>query len=206
MAIESLIAFGRAAAQAGLLASTCGNASVRTDSAHIAISASGAALGSLDSSGIVVVRLEDGAVVSGARPSMELDLHLRAYRARPAVGAVLHGQSQAATALGCYADPPTRLDFIPEVPAYVRRHAYVPYAQPGTADLAASVEAALRDPEVTVVQMKNHGQVIVGATWEKVIRRAQFFELACFIALQRGPLETIPDPLAAELRGMARDV
>ncbi len=117
---------------------------------------------------------------------------------------MLHAQSRSATVLACHVDPPRDLNFIPEIPAYVRAHAYVPYAAPGSEALAASVTAAVTDPDVTIVQMVNHGQVVLGETWEKAIRRAVFFEHACWMALQGQPLRTIPHEDVLALRSYGR--
>lgn len=203
---ERLIEFGRAAADEGLLVSTCGNASVRIDEERIAISASGSELRALGRDEIAVVRLRDGAHVAGARPSLETPLHRAVYAARPSCGAVLHCQSRAATVLACRADPPKSLDFIPEIPAYVRAHAYVPYCPPGSSDLARLTGEAFEDPDVTLVQMRNHGQTIAGGTWPKVIRRGVFFELACWMAVHGEPLLTIPPEDVATLRRASRDI
>jgi len=204
--LDELIAFGQAAAHEGLLISTCGNASLRVDEECIAVSASGSELRDLSAGEIAVFRLADGAHVSGPKPSMETSLHRKVYLARPGVGAVLHCQSRAATLLACHPNPPTDLNFIPEIPAYVRAHAEVPYRSPGSPDLADLVGAAFEDPEVTVVQMRNHGQTVAGATWQKAIRRAVFFELACWMAIQGHDLETIPPDDVRLLRGYSRDV
>jgi L-fuculose-phosphate aldolase len=135
---------------------------------------------------------------------MEVEIHRRAYGARPGTEAVLHCQSRAATLLACHREPPASLDFIPEVPAYVRRHAYVPYHNPGSSELAGAVCGALEDPEVTVVQMTNHGQIIIGAGPEEVVRRATFFELACWMAAQGLPLGTIAEEDVRALRDYGR--
>lgn len=206
-ALDDLIEFGRAAAEGGLLQSTCGNASLRLDDETLLISASGSSVARLKRSDLVRVRLSDGHSAEpdgGPKPSMETVLHRRIYQVRPEVRAILHGQSRSATLAACMVEPPVCLDFVPEIPAYVRAHAYVPYAQPGSEALAAAVEAAFSDPEVTVVQMVNHGQVIVGAAWPDVIRRGAFFELACFIATQPQPTRTIPREDAAALRNYCR--
>lgn len=202
---DSLITFGKAVADAGLLTSTCGNAGLRVGS-HFAISASGAYLGNLTDADIAVVELDDGHRLSGPEPSMELGIHRSVCLTRPRTHAVLHCQSRYATLLACSVDPPRNLDFIPEIPAYVRAHAYVPYHSPGGGDLAASVRLAFEDPEVTVVQMVNHGQVVIGATWEAAVRRATFFELACWMATRGRQLNVIPEEDAKILRGYSRDV
>jgi L-fuculose-phosphate aldolase len=203
---EDLIEFGKAVAGGRLVESSAGNVSVRLDAERMLVSASGCELGALTREHVSVVALEDGSVIKGPEPSLERELHRRVYTVREAVQAVLHCQSHAATLLASRKDPPANLDFIPEVPAYVRAHAYVPYATPGSEELADSVATAFEDPEVTVVQMRNHGQVIIGSTWRKAVRRAAFFELACWMASRGEPLETIPPDEAALLRAYARDV
>ncbi|MGM0575185.1 MAG: class II aldolase/adducin family protein [Myxococcota bacterium] len=204
-AARTLIRFGRDAERARLLDSTCGNASVRVDDRRVLITASGAEIGHLSEGDLALVDLETGAHLDGPRPSTETPLHRRAYVARPAAGAVLHCQSRAATLLACHADPPPSLDLVPEIPAYVRRHAVVPWNMPGSDALADSVGEAFGDPEVTVVQMGNHGQVILGATPDHVIRRATFFELAAWMVVQGAPLRFIPEEDAAHLRTLSRD-
>jgi len=205
-AVDGLIEFGRAAARERLLVSTCGNASVRVDEDTIAISASGSELRALSPEDVSIVKLRDNESVDGPPPSMELGFHAGVYRARSSVGAVLHCQSPAATVWACHPNPPSALNFIPEIPAYVRKHVYVPYTSPGSTKLAEYVTEAFRDPEVTVVQMINHGQTIAGANWAKVVRRAAFFELACWMALQNEGLVTIPAPDVEILRGYSRDI
>jgi len=203
---EALLQLAHGAATSGLLASTCGNASVRLGDGRMLITGTGASLMTLTRTDIAVVTLSDGAHIDGPCPSMETGFHRRAYLERPRAGAVLHCQSRAATTLACMVDPPRDLDLIPEVPAYVRRHAYADWALPGTDALAQAVGRALADPEVTLVQMRNHGQVIVGATWREVLRRGVFFEMASSMAVSGLPLRTIPEADARALRGLARDV
>ncbi len=205
-ASDALIDFGHAVLQERLAASTCGNVSVRLDASRFVISASGAQVGCLAIDTLSIVSLLDGTRLAGPKPSMEAELHRRAYLARPTIGAVLHSQSPSATLFACDPNAPQNLDFIPEIPAYVRKFALVPYAAPGTLALAQSVTDAFADPDVTVVQMRNHGQVIIGSTWQNAIRRGVFFELACWMALQGRTLQPIPDADAAHLRNYARDV
>jgi ribulose-5-phosphate 4-epimerase/fuculose-1-phosphate aldolase len=202
--VESLIRFGREAAETGLLASTSGNVSLRHDE-RLVISAAGAYLGALTEDDLSVVDLSSGERLSGPPPSLEVEIHRRVCLARPGVGAVLHCQSRAATLLACSEDAPSNIDFIPEIPAYVRAHAYVPYDSPGSGDLATSVGRAFEDPEVTVVQLVNHGQVVIGANRETTVRRAVFFELGCWMATQGRPLRVLPEQEARILRGYARD-
>lgn len=203
---RELIEFGRAVHGAGLAESTSGNVSLRLDGQRMLVSATGSGLVELTPERSTAVALADGAVLQGPAPSLERELHRRVYLKRAAVRAVLHCQSPDATLLACMEQPPADLNFVPEIPAYVRAHAYVPYATPGSDALARSVARAFEDPEVTVVQMRNHGQVVIGSSWRKAVRRAVFFELACRMASRGAPLRTIPDEAVAELRSYARDV
>jgi len=204
---DALVRFAHAAAESGLLASTCGNASVRVSDDALLITASGSSMATLTRADIALVSLRDGTALDGPRPSMEVGFHRRAYRERPKATAVLHCQSRAATILACAVDPPVSLDFVPEVPAYVRRHAYADWAPPGTEALADAVGRALAsDPDVTIVQLRNHGQVIVGGRWQDVIRRGVFFEMACGVATSGVPVRPIPEDDARALRELCGDV
>jgi len=48
-----------------------------------------------------------------------------------------------------------------------------------------STATAEEAKEHHVIQLINHGQVIVGSTFEEVLQRAIFFELACQIVVNR---------------------
>lgn len=200
-----LITFGRDAFVAQLLNSTCGNVSLRLDDETMLISGTGTRVQDLSLEQLSTVRIADGAILAGPAASMEASMHRQVYALRPQVGAVLHCQSFAATLLACHHTPPDNLDLIPEVPAYVRRHAYVPWAMAGSEALAVLVAEALADPDVTVVQMTNHGQLICGADAAAVLRRGVFFEFACSLWAQGGEtLRTIPTTDAEGLRAYGR--
>lgn len=98
-AVEQVVAAGRRMDARGWVPATAGNISVRLDGARMAITRSGGHKGFLDAGGVMVADLDGRAVTEGARPSAEALLHGQVYRAFPAVGAVLHGHSVAATVL-----------------------------------------------------------------------------------------------------------
>ncbi len=97
----------------------------------------------------------EGRVVEGeGSPSIEVKFHLAIYRCRPGVGVVLHGHAPYALAargvplVGAEAGPGS-------VPV-------VPYAPPGSAELAEMVGRAFCDPVVNAVLLEHHGFVTVG--------------------------------------------
>lgn len=200
---EELIRFARQASEHDLVYLSCGNASLREDE-RMYVTCTGSKLGCLCEGDVSVLSLPDGEQISGPRPSIEFTMHCRAYTARPEIQAVLHTHAPSATVLSCVEDPPDDLNFVPEIPLQVGGHVYIDYANPGTEELAKSVGEALADPSVNVVQMRNHGQVVVGRNWAEAVSRAAYFERACWMALQGQRLRTIPKHLVENLSGYSR--
>jgi ribulose-5-phosphate 4-epimerase/fuculose-1-phosphate aldolase len=194
--IDALVAAAREARAEGLVVSSSGNFSVRLDDGRFAISGSRTRLGSLRPEDVLVLDLGDAAgepALAGGgrdragpgslRPSMETPMHSGLYRSCRQIRAILHFQSRAATALACRGESSPDLNFIPEFPVYLRRLGEVPYLTPGSAELARAVVDAFQDPEVRIVQLRNHGQVVIGDTPAQAVERATFFELACHVFL-----------------------
>ena len=79
----------------GWTPATSSNFSMRLDQDHVAVTVSGRDKGKLLAGDIMVVDLENQAVMTAARPSAETALHTQIYRRFPDVGAVLHTHSRA---------------------------------------------------------------------------------------------------------------
>jgi len=193
---QELVRTAHRTAAAGLVVSTSGNVSVRLSGDRLAISGSGARLAELEPEQISVCTLSELRHLEGAKPSIEAPLHLAIYLAREDVHAVLHFQAPHATVLACAENPDFDLNFIPEVPAYIRKIGIVPYFHPGSDELASGVAEAAGDPDSGVLVLLNHGQIALGKDLAAAVRNAEFFELACRmacqgIALKRYDRETI---------------
>jgi len=98
-ACARIVAAGRRMDKRGWVPATAGNISVRLADGRIAITRSGGHKGFLEASGVMEVTLGGDPVVPGDRPSAETLLHTQLYAHDPAIGAVLHGHSVAATVL-----------------------------------------------------------------------------------------------------------
>ncbi|MCK5706650.1 MAG: class II aldolase/adducin family protein [Candidatus Aureabacteria bacterium] len=125
------------------------------------------------------------------KPSAETDLHLGIYRTRKDINTILHFQTSYATALSCSKN--IRKDFfvIPEIPYYIGQVAVIPYKDPGSKQLAKEVAKAIKNHDMVV--MKNHGEVTCGKSFDDVIQKAVFFELACKIIIKNGKsVQSIP--------------
>jgi methylthioribulose-1-phosphate dehydratase len=99
--LEELIAFGRQAAARGWLPATSGNLSFRAGDACF-VTRSGADKGNLSNADLIGVPLDGGVspeTMAGLRVSAETPLHVERYRSDPAIGAVLHVHTVAATVL-----------------------------------------------------------------------------------------------------------
>ena len=197
---QELVMAAHRAGAAGLVVSTSGNVSVRLPGERLAISGSGARLAELEPAQIAICALGDLRHLEGARPSIETPLHRAIYRAREDVHAVLHFQAVHATVLACAEKPDFELDFIPEIPVYIRKVGVVPYFHPGSDELAEGVAEAATDPDCGMLVLLNHGQIALGKDLEAAVRNAEFFELACRLVGQGIALKRYDDETIQKLR------
>ena len=180
--VTDLIEAGQFASSHNLMVSSCGNLSMRVSEDAFAITASGSHLGQLSAADIALCSLNNPQDYDGPRPSIETSFHQKIFNVRDDVGAILHFQSPFATALACSEEPAFNLNFIPEIPAYIKKVSLVPWFAPGSEDLALAVRAAASDQECHIIVLGNHGQIALGKDLKQMMRNAQFFELACQIA------------------------
>ncbi|HEX3468548.1 MAG TPA: methylthioribulose 1-phosphate dehydratase [Candidatus Elarobacter sp.] len=94
--VEEIAAFGRVAASRGWVPATAGNFSRRIDEFRAAVTRSGIDKGAIGLGDVAVLALDDP-IPPGV--SAETPIHLRLYRDGPAIGAVFHIHSVAATVL-----------------------------------------------------------------------------------------------------------
>ena len=168
---ERVAAAARRLADEGLRVGTGGNVSAREDD-RVAVTASGVVLAGCTADDVTVVS-PDGEVVEGRlRPTSELELHLAAYAAAPAAGAVVHTHAPDSTAVACVLDELPVLHYQQLLLGGPVRVA--PYATFGSPELATSVADALRDRQAAL--MANHGSVAVGATLDQAVEHALLLE------------------------------
>lgn len=170
---ERVAAAARGLAEQGLVAGTAGNVSERTGEL-VAVTPTGAALGSLSAEQVAVVDLQGGHVEGELAATSELELHLGVYR-RYGAGAVVHTHAPVATALSCV------LDELPVVhyqmlllggPVRVAR-----YATFGSPELAEVTLEALRDRNAAL--MANHGAIVHGPDISVALEQSLLLEWAC---------------------------
>lgn len=202
--IESLIHFAHKVKEAGLVISSSGNISVRLDEHSFAISASGSYLGELKEDDVSICYLSDINTFEGKRPSMETGFHRNIYLKRADVGAVIHFQSLYATTLACCESCDFDLNFIPEIPAYIKAIGVVPYSNPGTQCLADDIAETIDNPGCHILVLRNHGQIAVGSTLSATLQNAEFFEFACQIFCQGKNLKRYDEQIVQELQNYGK--
>lgn len=201
----------------GLIAGPDGNISVRIAEDRVLVTPAGMSKVDVTVEDLVEVSL-DGTRRRGARaPSSELAVHLRIYRRRPAVGAVVHAHPPAATSFAVAGEV---LDarVLPELIGQMGEIALVPYARPGTEELADRFEPLLARHEVFL--MANHGAVTLGDSLTIAHQRMESLEHAARIVInarilgrvqllppaEAGALWRVPDwsPSAKSIQAVAR--
>ncbi|HEY9034995.1 MAG TPA: class II aldolase/adducin family protein [Pseudomonadales bacterium] len=182
-----------------LTVANSGNISVRCDGGML-ITPSGIAYESLVPAQIVHLDLDGRLLQGDCRPSSEWRIHADVYRARPAVGAVVHAHSPAATALSATRQPLPPFHYMvalfggDDVPC-------ADYAVFGSQALSDHVLAALQQRSACL--MANHGLLATGADLALAFARALELESLCqqyLLARSLGDIVLLDHDQMAEAR------
>jgi L-fuculose-phosphate aldolase len=190
---DEIVAVCRRLYDRGLIAGQDGNVSVRLPSGHVLVTPAGLSKVDVTASDLVELRLDGTPVTRGRGASSEVGMHLRIYRERPDVRAVVHAHPPVATAFGT-----AGRDFmdavLPEVIFHLGRVPLVPFAMPGTPALADAMSPLLADHDAFL--LASHGATTVGPTLRLAHQRMESLEHAARILLA---VETIgrATPLSA---------
>jgi L-fuculose-phosphate aldolase len=191
----ALVAAGRRLGARGLIAAGEGNVSIRLVGEAMLITPSGRRKDELAPADLVVVPLDGDAggspAASGARgggPSSDVAIHRAVYAARPDVRAIAHAHPPAAMALTLAGEIPDPAA-LPETALFLPRLPYVPFAVPGSPELAAAIAAALcagPAPFPGGVLLERHGAVAVGESddgdadaIDRAVNRLELIDVLC---------------------------
>lgn len=178
--------WARSMFERGLTPGSSGNLSARLADGYL-VTPTGSCLGFLEPERLSKLDA-DGKHIGGDAPTKEVPLHLAFYKARPQAGGVVHLHSTYATALSCLAhiDPQNALAPItPYAIMQVGAVPVLPYAPPGSAELAGPVGEAAKN--AAAVLLANHGPVVSAKTFRAAVMAAEELEeTAKLILLTRG--------------------
>lgn len=182
----------------GLIAGQDGNVSVRLAGGHILVTPAGLSKVDVRPDDLVELTPDGDQVTDGPSASSEVGMHLRIYRERRDVRAVVHAHPPVATAYGVVGR-----DFmdavLPEVIFHLGRVPLVPFALPGTPALGDAMTPYLADHDAFL--LASHGATTVGPSLRLAHQRMESLEHAARIltvAAQLGSVTPLqPEHVAA---------
>ena len=187
-------------------AASAGNLSVRISSDLVVCTRHRADKGKLTLNDLIICNLQGDGVAGGGKPSSEIGMHLACYRVRPDVSAVIHAHPPTATG---FAAASTRLDQVtlPELVVWLGPIGFVPYATPGSSELADLVEQYIGSHDALLLE--NHGALTVGQDLRQAAERMDLVEHSARVTLvvrQLGKVFSLSPAESEELLEIRRRV
>ena len=172
---EIIVTAGKKLIHEGFTIETWGNISVRDEAGLVYITPSGMDYETCTVDDVVVMK-PDKTVVSGARrPSIETDLHLAVYAARPEVSAIVHTHPLSSMVFACTGmSIPLLSDEASQALGDDVRTAR--YGLPGSLELARNCVEALGQKSNACL-LQSHGAVCVGKNMPAAFTVAKVLEM-----------------------------
>ena len=172
---EIIVTAGKKLIHEGFTIETWGNISVRDEAGLVYITPSGMDYETCTVDDVVVMK-PDKTVVSGARrPSIETDLHLAVYAARPEVSAIVHTHPLSSMVFACTGmSIPLLSDEASQALGDEVRTAR--YGLPGSLELARNCVEALGQKSNACL-LQSHGAVCVGKDMPAAFTVAKVLEM-----------------------------
>ena len=164
----------------GLIAGPDGNVSVRLGADRLLVTPAGLSKVDVRPEDLVELAIDGAPQRRGLRASSEVSLHLRIYRRRPDVRAIVHAHPPTATGFAV-AGEALSASVLPEVILQMGWVPLVPYATPGTEALADQFEPFVAEHDAFL--MANHGATTVGDSLRVAHQRMESLEHAARILL-----------------------
>lgn len=204
---EQICQAGQRLYQKNFLASCDGNISFRINDERILITPTGVSKGHLKAEEIAVVTLS-GEVLEG-NPSGEMKMHLQVYRSSDKAKAVVHAHPPHAIAWSV-AEPDLK-----ELPSHCLSEVilaagaipFVPYARPGTEDMAEKLKPYL--PKHRALILSRHGALTWGESLDEAVNgmeRVDHSAQILFLARQLGSLTFLPEEEVKHLKSVREKI
>jgi L-fuculose-phosphate aldolase len=168
-----------------------GNFSVR-DEEYIYITPSGVPKDELDYSDILVIDFSGNVLEGEGKPSTEILFHIKIYKVRSDVNAIIHAHPPYATGFAI-ANYPIPNDVHEESTLILGDVPVIPYEITSSKELAENIGKAIQDHNALL--LANHGALTVGDTLERAFRRMEELENLCkmlTVANMLGGAKAIP--------------
>ena len=168
--------------QLGWVAANDGNLSVKLPDGNFLATPTGISKSFITPEKLVIINPEGEVLqaIDGYRPSSEIKMHLRCYKERDDVGAVLHAHPPTATGYAVAHIPLDRYTMI-ETVAAIGSIPVTPYGTPSTYEVPDAIQPYLQEHDVLL--LANHGALTVGADAITAYYRMETLELFAKISL-----------------------
>ena len=183
----------------GFVAANDGNISVKLNDNEFYCTPTGVSKGSLTPDMIIKIDAEGNKLEGTLNPSSEIKMHLRVFRERPDVNAVVHAHPPVATAFTVAGIPLDRY-ILPEAVLTIGDVPTCAYATPSTMEIPDSLMPYIQQHDAFM--LKNHGALTVGNTLTRAFFTMEEVEFNAKImkyAMELGRIEEISEKKMYEL-------
>ena len=188
----------------GFVAANDGNISVKLNENEYYCTPTGVSKGSLTPDMIIKVD-KDGKKLEGKlNPSSEIKMHMRVYRERPDVTAVVHAHPPVATAF-TVADIDLDQYILPEAVLTIGDVPTCDYGTPSTMEIPDSLDPYIQNHDAFL--LRNHGALTVGCNLTKaffVMEEVEFNAVICKHAMDLGAVHEISNDQLKKLMDLRK--
>ena len=190
--------------QKGFVAANDGNISVKINDNEFYCTPTGVSKASLTPDMIIKVDRDGRKLEGKLNPSSEIKMHMRVYRERPDVMAVVHAHPPVATAF-TVADIDLDQYVLPEAVLTIGAVPTCDYGTPSTMEIPDSLDPYLQDHDAFL--LRNHGALTVGCNLTKaffVMEEVEFNAVICKHAMDLGAVHEISRDQLAKLMDLRK--
>ena len=188
----------------GFVAANDGNISVKVSENEYYCTPTGVSKGDLTPDMIIKVD-KDGKKLEGKlNPSSEIKMHMRVYRERPDVTAVVHAHPPVATAF-TVADIDLDQYILPEAVLTIGDVPTCDYGTPSTMEIPDSLDPYLQQHDAFL--LRNHGALTVGCNLQKaffIMEEVEFNAVICKHAMDLGAVHEISNDQLKKLMDLRK--
>ncbi len=173
------------------VAANDGNISVKISDNEYYCTPTGVSKGDLTPDMIIKVDKDGNKLEGKLNPSSEIKMHMRVYRERPDVTAVVHAHPPVATAF-TVADIDLDQYILPEAVLTIGDVPTCDYGTPSTMEIPDSLDPYLQNHDAFL--LRNHGALTVGCNLQKaffVMEEVEFNAVICKHAMDLGAVHEI---------------
>ena len=190
--------------QKGFVAANDGNISVKISDNEYYCTPTGVSKASLTPDMIIKVDRDGKKLEGKLNPSSEIKMHMRVYRERPDVNAVVHAHPPVATAF-TVADIDLDQYVLPEAVLTIGAVPTCDYGTPSTMEIPDSLDPYLQDHDAFL--LRNHGALTVGCNLTKaffVMEEVEFNAVICKHAMDLGAVHEISNDQLKKLMDLRK--